>query len=94
VKIYERRDRILHAKSATVDGVWTTIGSTNLDWRSLLYNDEINIVVLGPEFAGVMNGVLERDQAHSDLITREAWAQRPLDARAKEAAAKVAARWL
>jgi cardiolipin synthase len=94
VKIYERRDRILHAKSATVDGVWTTIGSTNLDWRSLLYNDEINIVVLGPEFAGVMNGVLERDQANSDVITREAWASRPLDARAKEAAAKAAARWL
>ena len=92
VKIYERRDRILHAKSATVDGVWTTIGSTNLDWRSLLYNDEINIVVLGPEFAGVMNGVLERDQAHSDAITREAWAKRPLDVRAKEAAAKAAAR--
>jgi len=94
VKIYERRDRILHAKSATVDGVWTTIGSTNLDWRSLLYNDEINIVVMGPEFAGTMNGVLERDQGHSDLITRESWAKRPLDARAKEAAAKVAARWL
>jgi len=94
VNIYERRDRILHAKSATVDGVWTTIGSTNLDWRSLLYNDEINIVVLGPEFAGVMNGVLERDQAHSDAITREAWAKRPLDARAKEAAAKADARLL
>jgi len=94
VKIYERRDRILHAKSATVDGVWTTIGSTNLDWRSLLYNDEINIVVMGPEFAGTMNGVLERAQGNSDLITRESWAKRPLDARAKEAAAKVAARWL
>jgi cardiolipin synthase len=94
VKIYERRDRILHAKSATVDGVWSTIGSTNLDWRSLVYNDEINIVVMGPEFAGRMNAVLERDMAHSDAITREAWAKRPLDARAKEAAAKAAARWL
>ena len=94
VKIYERRDRILHAKSATVDGVWTTIGSTNLDWRSLVYNDEINIVVMGPEFAGRMNAVLDRDMARSDVITRESWAKRPLDARAKEAAAKVAARWL
>lgn len=94
VKIYERRDRILHAKSATVDGVWSTIGSTNLDWRSLVYNDEINIVVMGPEFAGRMNGVLERDIARSDAITREAWAKRPLDARAKEAAAKAWARLL
>ena len=94
VKIYERRNRILHAKSATVDGVWSTIGSTNLDWRSLVYNDELNIVVLGPEFAERMNSVLQRDLAYSDAITREAWAKRPLDARAKETAAKAAARWL
>jgi cardiolipin synthase len=94
VKIYERRNRILHAKSATVDGVWSTIGSTNLDWRSLVYNDEINIVVLGPEFAAGMNSVLERDLANSDAITRETWAKRPLDARAKEVAAKAWAHWL
>jgi cardiolipin synthase len=94
VKIYERRNRILHAKSATVDGVWSTIGSTNLDWRSLVYNDEINIVVLGPEFAAGMNAVLERDLANSDAITRETWAKRPLDARAKEVAAKAWAHWL
>jgi cardiolipin synthase A/B len=94
VKIYERQDRILHAKSATVDGVWSTIGSTNLDWRSLLYNDEINIVVLGPEFAARMNSVLERDLANSQAITRQTWAKRPLDARAKEIAAKAWARWL
>ena len=94
VRIYERRNRVLHAKSATVDGVWATVGSSNLDWRSLLYNDEINVVVLGPDFAGGLNEVLRGDLAASDEITREAWAHRPLDARAKEAAARAWARLL
>jgi cardiolipin synthase len=94
VKIYERRNRILHAKSATVDGVWSTVGSSNLDWRSLLYNDEINVVVLGSEFAGQLNEVFRGDVAVSDLITPQAWASRPLDARAKEAAARAWARLL
>ena len=94
VKIYERRNRVLHAKSATVDGVWSTVGSTNLDWRSLLYNDEINIVVLGTEFADQLNAVYKGDMANSDLITPEIWANRPLDARAKEVAAKAWARAL
>jgi cardiolipin synthase A/B len=39
VRIYERKTRLLHAKTATVDGVWCTVGSTNLDWRSLVDND-------------------------------------------------------
>ena len=94
VHIYERKNRILHAKSATVDGVWSTVGSTNLDWRSLLYNDEINVVVLGADFAGQLNGVLAGDLANSGEITREAWEHRGLEARAKEAAAKAWARLL
>src|SRR5260221_10421528 len=54
VKIYERKDRMLHAKTAVIDGVWSTGGATNLDLRSLLYNHEINAVVLGTEFAAQM----------------------------------------
>ncbi|HUP30129.1 MAG TPA: phospholipase D-like domain-containing protein, partial [Usitatibacter sp.] len=41
VRIYERKRRLLHSKTATIDGVWSTVGSTNLDWRSLVYNDEV-----------------------------------------------------
>jgi cardiolipin synthase len=94
VKIFERKDRMLHAKTATVDGVWSTVGSTNLDWRSLLYNDEINAVVIGPEFAAQMNGVFRKDLAQSEEITREKWVERPIDQRLKELAAKAWARWL
>ena len=87
VKIYERKSRVLHAKSATVDKVWTTVGSTNLDWRSLLYNEELNAVVLGADFAAATNAVFDKDLANSDEITLEAWKSRPLGDRMKEAGA-------
>lgn len=51
VKIYERRGALLHSKTALIDGVWSCVGFTNLDWRSFLNNEEINAVVLGREFA-------------------------------------------
>jgi len=94
VKIYERKTRLLHAKTATIDGVWSTVGSTNLDWRSLVDNEELNAVVLGPEFAAQMNAEFEKDLANSNAITREQWARRGIVDRVKEAAAKAWARLL
>ncbi len=88
VKIYERRNRLLHAKTATIDGVWSTIGSTNLDWRSLQHNDELNAVVLGPDFAAQMDAMFEQDRGLSNAITREAWEHRPVLDRLKEQAAR------
>jgi cardiolipin synthase len=94
VKIYERQDRVLHAKTALVDGVWSTIGSTNLDWRSLLHNHELNAVVLGTEFGAQMHAMFERDLAASQQITLEQWRKRPIAHRLKEAAARMWAYWL
>jgi cardiolipin synthase len=94
VKIYERNNRLLHTKSASVDGVWCTVGSTNLDWRSLVYNSELNAVVLGPEFAGQLNALFEKDIALSKEITAQAWHNRPLADRARELAARAWARLL
>ena len=88
VRIYERKSRLLHAKSAVIDGVWSTVGSTNLDWRSLAYNDELNAVVLGPEFGAQMQGIFARDVANSEEITPEKWRSRPFEDRLKEIAAK------
>src|SRR4051812_22012936 len=51
VKLYERRNALLHAKTVIVDLVWSTVGSTNLDQRSFMNNDELNAVILGEEFA-------------------------------------------
>ena len=50
VKLYERREALLHAKTAVIDGVWATVGSTNLDWRSFLHNQELTAVILGHRF--------------------------------------------
>ena len=94
VKIREREDRLLHAKTATIDGVWSTVGSTNLDWRSLVHNDELNAVILSPDFAARMQAMFERDSAHSRAVTRESWAARPLTDRVKETAARIWARFL
>ena len=94
VRIYERKTRLLHAKTATVDGVWCTVGSTNLDWRSLVDNDEVNAVILSPEFAGQMKALFAKDLERSTAITPEAWRTRPLDDRMREVAARAWARLL
>src|SRR5205085_4997817 len=78
VKIYERRAALLHAKTAVIDGVWSTVGSSNLDWRSALDNDEINAVVLGRSFAQRMQAAYATDVAASDAILLEEWRQRPV----------------
>ena len=87
VKIYERKKRLLHTKSAVIDGVWSTVGSTNLDWRSLAYNDELNAVILGTDFATRMKAIFERDLAESEAITLAKWRERPALERVKEGAA-------
>jgi cardiolipin synthase len=89
VKIHERRGALLHSKTAIVDGVWSTVGSTNLDWRSFLFNEEVNAVVLGQEFAAQMQTMFDEDIAVSDAITLESWNDRPLQNRVKELAARM-----
>ncbi|MEQ1766066.1 MAG: phospholipase D-like domain-containing protein, partial [Methylotenera sp.] len=94
IKIYERRDALLHAKTAMIDGVWSTIGSTNLDWRSFTNNQEVNAVILGQDFASQMQTMFENDLESSTLITLDAWRERKLSAKVKEKAARLWARWL
>ena len=94
VKIFERRGPILHSKTALIDGVWATVGSTNLDWRSFLHNHELNAVVLGPGFGRQLQAMFERDLAESDAITLEMWGRRPLDQRVKELFARAWQYWL
>lgn len=94
VAIFERRHALLHSKTATIDGVWSTVGSTNLDWRSFVHNEEINAVILGQGFAEQMLAAFEADIAQSDRITLERWEQRPLSDRLKEAFARMWGYWL
>jgi len=94
VKIHERRGVILHSKTALIDGVWATVGSTNLDWRSFLHNYELNAVVLGSEFGQQVQTMFDKDLAASDAITLEQWQHRPLDLRLKELFARLWEYWL
>ena len=94
VKIYERQNALLHAKTALVDGVWSTVGSTNLDWRSFLHNQEINAVVLGAEFGQRMRAAFDADLAASTSISLEQWSARSPIERVKEAFGRLWQYWL
>ncbi|PPD09896.1 MAG: hypothetical protein CTY27_07795 [Methylotenera sp.] len=94
VEIYEHEVAILHAKTALIDGVWSTIGSTNLDWRSFVNNQEINAVMLGQDFGDQMQNMFYEDLTVSQQITLEDWRNRPVTSRIKERAARLWARFL
>jgi cardiolipin synthase len=94
VKIFERRGVILHSKTALVDGVWATVGSTNLDWRSFLHNHELNAVMLGADFGQQLQSMFERDLAASDAIELDAWQRRSAAAHLKEWFGRLWEHWL
>ena len=94
VKLYERRGGMLHAKTAVVDGVWSTIGSTNLDLWSFARDDEVNAVILGQDFAAEMEAMFADDIEASNEITPEAWSSRPLTSRVKEWFSRLLSYWL
>jgi len=70
VEVYEYQGRMAHQKVAVVDGKWATVGSSNLDARSLEYNDEMNLVVLDEKFAAsVQEKMFDKDLPQSKRIT-------------------------
>jgi cardiolipin synthase len=94
VHIYERREAVLHSKTATIDGVWSTIGSTNLDWRSFLHNDELNAIILGQDFSQQMEVMFAQDRAASNPIDYAKWKRRSWLLRFKEWVSRLPEYWL
>jgi cardiolipin synthase len=94
VKVYERRNVMLHAKTAVIDGVWSTVGSTNMDFWSFSSNDEVNAVILSKEFASEMEKMFADDLAVSHEIILEEWEKRPLFNKMREWFAHRFKRWL
>ncbi|MCK9195647.1 MAG: cardiolipin synthase [Syntrophales bacterium] len=94
VKIYERRNALLHAKTAVIDGVWSTVGSTNMDYWSLLSNDEANAIVLNRDFAAEMEKTFTKDIGESHQIKEKEWKERPLFSKIREWFAHLFIRWL
>ena len=76
IKIYERQKAMLHAKTAVIDGVWSTVGSTNMDLWSFMRNDEVNAVFLGRDIAAALEVQFARDLKESKEITLVQWENR------------------
>ncbi len=84
VHVYELQESVLHAKTAVIDSMWSTVGSANLDMRSFLHNTEVNVVVLSERFGQIMEAAFEEDVRNSREITPEEWKQRPFSDKFKE----------
>jgi cardiolipin synthase len=84
VEIYEYTPALLHAKTMVIDGVWATIGSTNLDNISFSVNDELNLIVYDRGIAGRLEAVFHDDVKVSRRVSYEDWKNRGLRARLLE----------
>ncbi|MFN2387287.1 MAG: phosphatidylserine/phosphatidylglycerophosphate/cardiolipin synthase family protein [Thermoanaerobaculia bacterium] len=84
VKIFEYEPAMFHPKSMVVDGIFSTIGSTNFDNRSFRLNDELNLTVYDAEFADALEASFNRDLARSRPYTYEKWLERGFFERAFE----------
>jgi cardiolipin synthase len=94
VKIYQREGALLHSKTTLIDGVWCAVGSTNLDWRSFLHNDEIDAIVLSASFGDQMRAAFRNDLAKSQQLTLDQWRSRGLWRRVQEITAGMWEYWL
>ena len=77
IKVFEYQKNILHAKTAVIDGVWSTVGSSNIDRLSLYINLELNIAVLDSDFGNDMESVFEHDLESCRRITAARLKKRP-----------------
>jgi cardiolipin synthase A/B len=84
VKIYELKDALLHAKSVVIDGTVSIVGSSNLDMRSFLHNEEVNAIVIDRDVGQRMEQVFEKDQKAARPVDLERWEQRSMWQRFKE----------
>jgi len=84
VEIYSYEGEILHAKTAVFDGIWSVIGSANLDFQSLRRNDEGNVGILGEDFGRQMTDIFQEDLKQSEQVILDQWIKRPFFEKVKE----------
>jgi cardiolipin synthase len=84
VEIYEYQPTMFHCKTLLVDGLLTSVGSTNFDPRSFHLNDEANLNVYDAGFARRMTQVFEADLRRSQRVTLQAWQARPVSEKVRE----------
>jgi cardiolipin synthase len=77
VEVYERQHAVLHAKTLCVDGRISIVGSTNLDYRSILFNCELSAVIHSVRFAKHLHQLFEHDVCFARHIAAHEWRHRP-----------------
>ncbi|MGZ5140146.1 MAG: phospholipase D-like domain-containing protein, partial [Burkholderiales bacterium] len=76
-EVYEYEPTMFHCKVLVIDGLWTSVGSTNFDTRSFRLNDEANLNVYDAAFAQRQIAEFENDLKRARRITYEEWRSRP-----------------
>ncbi len=89
VKIYFYRAGFIHSKVIVVDGLFSTVGTANLDFRSLETNFEVNAMIYDEEIANILTNQFLEDQEKSELIILEEWIKRPRLNKIKESFARI-----
>lgn len=78
IRLYEWQGEILHSKTAVIDGLWSSVGSHNLDHRSLHYNMELNVNVFDRKFGSELRRLFMEDVKGSKELTLSEVRARPL----------------
>ena len=91
VEMYEYQPTMFHCKALIVDGILTSVGSTNFDPRSFHLNDEANLNVYDKAFAARLTEIFEADLKRCRRITLADWQGRPMHERVRERASAVLA---
>ena len=76
VRIFRFQGAMVHAKTSTIDGRWSTVGTANLDRLSMTGNYEVNVEFVDPAMAAQMERIFETDLSNAQELTAETWAAR------------------
>ena len=85
VRILRYRDAMVHAKTATIDGRWSTVGTANVDRLSLQGNYEVNVEIIDAGMAAALEEIFLTDEGHSLELTSAEWEARDLHRKFTEA---------
>ena len=84
VEIYEYTRGLLHSKTLTIDGLWSSVGSANMDTRSLRLNFEVGVIFYGRRIAQQLEAIFATDLENSRRLDFDRWKGRSLARRVSE----------
>ena len=87
VQVFEYNRTMMHHKIMIVDGLWSTVGTTNFDNRSFAHNEENNVCVCDESVAAELTATFARDIAVCEVVTLDGWKKRGLPLKTAEALA-------